>query len=86
MIVKTRHQRRNRTKRMLSSVRGDFFYEVEKVIFLQALTKELDVQFEQFRNRPIGEICYLVIEGIAKLALEAKFDDFGAGSVSWSLD
>lgn len=26
------------------------------------LTQELDGQFEQFRNRPIGEICYLVVD------------------------
>lgn len=26
------------------------------------VTQELDGQFEQFRNRPIGEICYLVVD------------------------
>jgi len=26
------------------------------------VTQELDEQFEQFRNRPIGEICYLVLD------------------------
>lgn len=26
------------------------------------VTQELDVQFEQFRNRPIGEICYLIVD------------------------
>jgi len=28
------------------------------------LTQELDQQFEQFRNRPIGEVCYLMIDAI----------------------
>lgn len=28
------------------------------------LTKELDEQFEQFRNRPLGEVCYLIIDAI----------------------
>ena len=28
------------------------------------VTKELDEQFESFRNRPIGEICYLVVDAI----------------------
>lgn len=28
------------------------------------VTAELDEQFEQFRNRPIGEICYLVMDAI----------------------
>lgn len=28
------------------------------------VTKELDEQFEQFRNRPIGEICYLILDAI----------------------
>lgn len=26
------------------------------------VTQELDGQFEQFRNRPIGEICYLIVD------------------------
>jgi transposase-like protein len=26
------------------------------------LTQELDGQFEQFRNRPIGEMCYLIVD------------------------
>jgi len=28
------------------------------------LTKELDEQFDQFRNRPLGEICYLVVDAL----------------------
>lgn len=28
------------------------------------VTQELDEQFDQFRNRPIGEICYLIIDAI----------------------
>jgi putative transposase len=28
------------------------------------LTQELDTQFEQFRNRPIGEVCYLVVDAL----------------------
>lgn len=28
------------------------------------LTQELDGQFEKFRNRPIGEICYLVVDAL----------------------
>jgi transposase-like protein len=26
------------------------------------VTQELDEQFEQFRNRPIGEVCYLIVD------------------------
>lgn len=28
------------------------------------VTQELDEQFEAFRNRPIGEICYLIFDAI----------------------
>ena len=28
------------------------------------VTQELDGQFEQFRNRPIGEVCYLVVDAL----------------------
>jgi putative transposase len=28
------------------------------------LTQELDEQFEQFRNRPIGEVCYLLVDAL----------------------
>jgi transposase-like protein len=28
------------------------------------VTQELDEQFEQFRTRPVGKICYLVLDGI----------------------
>jgi len=28
------------------------------------LTQELDGQFEQFRNRPIGDVCYLIIDAV----------------------
>jgi putative transposase len=38
-------------------------YEVSSTQ-VSRLTQELDVQFEQFRNRPIGEICYLVLDAI----------------------
>lgn len=36
-------------------------YEVSSTQ-VSRLTQELDVQFEQFRNRPIGEICYMVAD------------------------
>lgn len=36
-------------------------YEVTSTQVSRA-TKELDVHFEQFRNRPIGEICYLIVD------------------------
>lgn len=38
-------------------------YEVSSTQ-VSRLTQELDEQFEQFRNRPIGEICYLVLDAI----------------------
>jgi len=28
------------------------------------LTKELDEQFESFRNRPLGEVCYLIVDAL----------------------
>ncbi len=28
------------------------------------VTQELDEQFEQFRNRPIGEVCYLILDAL----------------------
>jgi putative transposase len=28
------------------------------------VTQELDAQFEQFRNRPLGEICYLIMDAL----------------------
>lgn len=28
------------------------------------MTQELDEQFEQFRNRPLGEVCYLILDAI----------------------
>jgi transposase-like protein len=36
-------------------------YEVSSTQ-VSRLTEELDGQFEQFRNRPIGEVCYLVVD------------------------
>lgn len=36
-------------------------YEVSSTQ-VSRVTKELDEQFEQFRNRPIGEICYLIVD------------------------
>jgi len=38
-------------------------YEVSSTQ-VSRVTQELDEQFEQFRNRPIGEICYLVVDAI----------------------
>ena len=38
-------------------------YEVSSTQ-VSLLTQELDEQFEQFRNRPLGEICYLIIDAI----------------------
>ena len=38
-------------------------YEVSSTQ-VSRMTRELDGQFEQFRNRPIGEICYLVGDAI----------------------
>jgi transposase-like protein len=38
-------------------------YEVSSTQ-VSRLTQELDGQFEQFRNRPIGEICYLVVDAV----------------------
>lgn len=38
-------------------------YEVSSTQ-VSRMTQELDGQFEQFRNRPIGEVCYLVIDAI----------------------
>ena len=38
-------------------------YEVSSTQ-VSRMTRELDGQFEQFRNRPIGEICYLVVDAI----------------------
>ncbi len=38
-------------------------YEVSSTQ-VSRLTQELDGQFEQFRNRPIGEICYLVLDAL----------------------
>ncbi|MFI5344725.1 MAG: IS256 family transposase [Chlamydiales bacterium] len=38
-------------------------YEVSSTQ-VSRLTQELDEQFEKFRNRPIGEICYLIIDAI----------------------
>jgi len=38
-------------------------YEVSSTQ-VSRVTKELDEQFEAFRNRPIGEICYLVVDAI----------------------
>lgn len=38
-------------------------YEVSSTQ-VSRLTQELDVQFEQFRNRPIGEVCYLVVDAL----------------------
>jgi transposase-like protein len=36
-------------------------YEVSSTQ-VSRVTRELDGQFEQFRNRPIGEICYLIVD------------------------
>jgi transposase-like protein len=36
-------------------------YEVSSTQ-VSRVTQELDVQFEQFRNRPLGEVCYLIID------------------------
>lgn len=38
-------------------------YEVSSTQ-VSRVTQELDEQFEQFRNRPIGQICYLIIDAI----------------------
>lgn len=38
-------------------------YEVSSTQ-VSRVTKELDGQFEQFRNRPIGEICYLILDAL----------------------
>jgi putative transposase len=38
-------------------------YEVSSTQ-VSILTQELDEQFEKFRNRPLGEICYLIIDAI----------------------
>jgi transposase-like protein len=38
-------------------------YEVSSTQ-VSRLTQELDGQFEQFRNRPIGEVCYLVVDAL----------------------
>jgi len=38
-------------------------YEVSSTQ-VSRVTQELDGQFEQFRNRPIGEICYLIVDAI----------------------
>lgn len=38
-------------------------YEVSSTQ-VSRLTQELDGQFEQFRTRPIGEICYLVVDAL----------------------
>lgn len=38
-------------------------YEVSSTQ-VSRVTQELEGQFEQFRNRPIGEICYLMIDAI----------------------
>jgi transposase-like protein len=38
-------------------------YEVSSTQ-VSRLTQELDEQFEKFRNRPIGEICYLVVDAL----------------------
>ena len=38
-------------------------YEVSSTQ-VSRVTQELDGQFEQFRNRPIGEVCYLLIDAI----------------------
>lgn len=36
-------------------------YEVSSTQ-VSRVTQELDVQFDQFRNRPIGEVCYLIVD------------------------
>ncbi len=36
-------------------------YEVSSTQ-VSRVTQELDVQFELFRNRPLGEVCYLIID------------------------
>ena len=36
-------------------------YEVSSTQ-VSRLTQELDGQFEQFRNRPLGEVCYLIVD------------------------
>ena len=36
-------------------------YEVNSTQ-VSRLTQELDEEFEQFRNRPIGEVCYLIVD------------------------
>ena len=38
-------------------------YEVSSTQ-VSRVTQELDGQFEQFRNRPIGEICYLIVDAV----------------------
>lgn len=38
-------------------------YEVSSTQ-VSRLTQELDGQFEQFRNRPLGEICYLLVDAL----------------------
>jgi hypothetical protein len=38
-------------------------YEVSSTQ-VSRITQELDGQFEQFRNRPVGEVCYLVADAI----------------------
>jgi len=38
-------------------------YEVSSTQ-VSRLTQELDGQFEQFRSRPIGEVCYLVVDAL----------------------
>ncbi len=48
-------------------------YEVSSTQ-VSRLTQELDGQFEQFRNRPIDEICYLVVDALylrARLKISA---------------
>ena len=38
-------------------------YEVSSTQ-VSRLTKELDEQFDQFRNRPLGEVCYLFVDAL----------------------
>lgn len=38
-------------------------YEVSSTQ-VSRLTQELDGQFEQFRNRPLGEVCYLLVDAL----------------------
>lgn len=38
-------------------------YEVSSTQ-VSRVTQELDVEFEKFRNRPLGEVCYLIVDAI----------------------